>query len=294
MAATQAYGVRRRDVLGFILPVIGLVLIGLILSGSGAQTARAETAQIDRLWAALRMDETLEIMREEGLLHAMEAAPDLIGRPADDRWQATVDAIYDMAAMTRIVRAGMSRSLSGRDLTPILRYYESEAGQKVVALEVSARRAYLAPGVDEAARDAWNWGGKDGAQAGLIRQYVSDGDLIERNVTGALNSNYAFLRAYAQAAPDPGDLVDEQLLLAEVMSEEPHLRIDTTEWLYGYLSLAYAPLSEQGLAELVEISSTPEGRALNAALFGGFDPMFLELARALGHAAGQAQAVEDL
>ncbi|WP_424943254.1 DUF2059 domain-containing protein [Aliiroseovarius crassostreae] len=274
--------------------LFSLVLVGLVLLGLGTQTARADTAQIDRLWTALHMDETLEIMREEGLQHAMDAAPDLTGRPADDRWHDAVDEIYDMTAMAQIVRSGVSRALADKDLTPILRYYESDAGQNVVALEVSARRAYLAPGVDEAARDAWNRGGKDGAHAGLIRRYVSAGDLIERNVTGALNSNYAFLRAYAETAPDPGDLLDEQLLLAEVMNEEPHLRIDTTEWLYGYLSLAYAPLSDERLAELVEISSSPDGRALNAALFEGFDPMFLELARALGHAAGRAQAVQDL
>lgn len=250
--------------------------------------------QFDRLWSALRLDETIAIVREEAQDHAIDAAIDLTGRPADSAWKRTVAAIYDQDKMAQKVRVEMGRALQGKDMLPILTYYESDAGRQVIDLELSARRAYLSQGVDEAAREAWNWGAQDSPRAELIRRIVSDADLIERNVTGSLNSNFAFLMAFAETAPDAAVFVDEKEILHEVMQDEDVVRLDTTEWLYGYLSLAYAPLSEQALQELVDMSDSPEGRALNAALYDGFDPMFVDLARALGHAAGLAQYQTDL
>ncbi len=275
-----------------ILPVRRLVLMALFVL---LQTSvlRAEPAQLGRLWAALQIDETLEIMREEGMQFAIDAAPDLIGRPAGADWRAAIAKIYDPDLMAKIVRQGLAQALVGQDLSAALSYYEGEAGQKVVRLELSARRAFLAPGVDEAARATWADQGVGSARAELIRQYVANGDLIERNVTGALNSNFAFLQAYGRAAGSD-DPPDEQRLLADVLSEEADLRIDTTEWLYGYLYLAYTPLTMPALDDLVKLSATKEGKALNAVVFAGFDPLFLEQARALGRVAGRMQNLHDL
>ncbi|MDA5095722.1 hypothetical protein O2N63_16645 [Aliiroseovarius sp. KMU-50] len=254
----------------------------------------AQTVQMDRLWTALRMDETIDIIREEGMDHAIGAALDLTGRPADEGWRNQVASIYDPQQMSRQVREGMSLALADRDISKVLGYYESKIGQKVIDLEISARRSYLSPGIDEMAREIWDWGAKDSPHAELIRRYVEDADLIERNVAGALNSNLAFLQAFSDETPEEEFRMDEQMILNEVLKEEAQLRLDTTEWLYGYLSMAYAPLSVAELQELVEISVSPQGQLLNSVLFKGFDPMFIEVARALGHAAGRTQWQLDL
>ncbi|UWP99884.1 DUF2059 domain-containing protein [Aliiroseovarius crassostreae] len=267
-----------------------LLMLGAVLPG----VATAQASSFDRFWNALQLQETLTIVREEGHSYALEAAEQLTGRPSDRFWQREVDQIYDLERMTAQVRADLQQAMVGRDLGAALTYYESKAGQQVIDLEISARRAYLAPGVDEAAREAWYGGGNVGTRADLIRRIIRDGELIERNVVGALNSNFAFLTAFAQSGPNEGMVLDERAILDEVMSEEDALRLDTAEWLYGYLSLAYGPLSEQALEELAEISDSPAGRHLNDVLFLGFDPMFEDLARRLGVAAGQALLQQDL
>lgn len=269
----------------------GICAILLVVS----PPARADDgAHMARLWAALRMDDTLAIMRKEGRDHALDSALELTGQEGGEGWKRSVDQIYAPATLRAIVYDGMGTALAGRDMSKIITYYESKIGVRVINLEISAREAYLTPGVEEAAREAWNWGAKNDPRATLIRKYVNDGDLIERNVAGALNSNVAFLTAFAQAAPDDFAVLDERAILADVMQEEAQIRLDTTEWLFGYLSMAYAPLSDAALNELVEMSDSPQGRALNAALFQGFDPMYQELARALGQAAGQAQSQQEL
>ncbi len=268
--------------------------VGVIVLALSPPVQAEDTSQMARLWAALRMDDTLAIMRTEGRDHALASALELTGQEGGEGWQRIVDQIYDPARLRAIVYDGMGTALAGRDMSKIITYYESKIGARVIRLEISARKAYLTPGVEEAAREAWNWGAKSDPRAGLIRKYVNDGDLIERNVAGALNSNVAFLTAFAKAAPKDFAVLDDRAILADVMQEEPQIRLDTTEWLFGYLSMAYAPLSDAALSALVEMSDSPEGRALNAALFHGFDPMYQELARALGQAAGQAQSQQEL
>lgn len=260
-----------------------------------AAPARADdAAQMARLWAALRMEDSLSIMHREGREHALNSAKELTGQAANDGWRGIVERIYDPEPLRTLVYKAMQEALVGRDMSEMIAYYESAEGARVITLEISAREAYLSPGVEEAAREAWNWGAKDGTRADLIRKFVNDGDLVERNVAGALNSNVAFLTAFSEATPKEFEVLDERAILAEVMGEEAQIRVDTTEWLFGYLSLAYAPLSDAELQRLVDLSASPAGRALNVALFDGFHPMYQEIARGLGQAAGQAQSQQEL
>ena len=272
----------------------GVAGICAILIAFVAPARADDAAQMARLWAALRMEDSLSIMHREGREHALNSAEALTGQAANDSWRGIVERIYDPEPLRALVYDAMQEALVGRDMSEMVSYYESPQGARVIALEISAREAYLSPGVEEAAREAWNWGAKDGARADLIRQFVNDGDLVERNVAGALNSNVAFLTAFAAASPKEYEVLDERAILAEVMGEEAQIRVDTTEWLFGYLSLAYAPLSDAELQRLVALSASPAGRALNAALFHGFHPMYQKVARGLGQAAGQAQSQQEL
>lgn len=210
-------GKSRRSILTWGARALGLATV-LVLAMSFMAPAQGDTVtgaeavqdgEFSRLWMALRLDETLEIVREEGHEYAIEAAIDLTGRPADAFWHRTVREIYDIDRMTQRVKTDMAQALRGKELGPVLAYYESSAGAKVIDLEISARRAYLSPGVDEAAREEWLTSGKKGQRGALIRRIVDDADLIDRNVAGALNSNFAFLVAFARFGPNDGALVDE-------------------------------------------------------------------------------------
>ena len=58
--------------------------------------------------------------------------------------------------------------------------------------------------------------------------------------------------------------------------------------------MAYAPLSTEELGTYTEFSRTEAGRALNAALFAGFDTVFTDVSRQLGRAAGTELTGQDL
>ena len=56
--------------------------------------------------------------------------------------------------------------------------------------------------------------------------------------------------------------MSEGEILADVWAQEEDTRADTEEWLYGFLLLAYQPLSDDQLDDYVALSASPEGRAL--------------------------------
>ena len=58
--------------------------------------------------------------------------------------------------------------------------------------------------------------------------------------------------------------------------------------------MAYRPLSDDEIAAYTALSETPEGQALNTALFATYDAMFVTISRDLGLAAAQFMAGEDI
>ena len=86
----------------------------------------------------------------------------------------------------------------------------------------------------------------------------------------------------------------EEEILSEVWAQEEDTRSDTREWLYAFLLVAYRPLSDAVLDEYVALSASPEGRAMNRALFAGFNAMYDEISYGLGLAAAQQMLGEEL
>ena len=83
-------------------------------------------------------------------------------------------------------------------------------------------------------------------------------------------------------------------ILADVWGQEEEIRTDTREWVFAFSLMAYQPLSDAELRAYVDLSATQAGRALNQALFDGFDRMYADIAYGLGLAAAQALEGEDL
>lgn len=247
---------------------------------------------VDDLMQALAVDRVVAVMRDEGLSYADELAGTMLPSGADADWRETAERIYDAERMEEAVRAGFAESLGETDLQPLIDFFESDLGSRVVDLEIEAREAMVDPAVEEAAREEYRAiAGSDAPRLGQIEAFVEANDLVEQNVTGALNASLAFYRGLGEG----GALdIPEDEMLADVWAQEPGTREDTTEWLHAYLLMAYEPLSEDELGRYVDLSRSEAGAALNRALFAGFNDMYNEISYAMGLAAARQMAETDL
>lgn len=269
--------------------------VTLILALLGSLPLRAGPPEgLDTLLDALAVGDLVEIMREEGLAYGADLEAEMFEGRGGDRWDAAVAQIYDGARMARILRESLAAELTGTDLTPLIVFFTSQDGARIVSLELSARRALLDEAVEQASIERLEEMQADqDPRLDLIGRFVEANNLVEANVAGALNSNFAFYTGLADGRAFDFDLTEEQML-EDVWGQEPEIRQETEEWLYSYLAMAYAPLSDAAMENYIAMSETPEGRALNAALFAGFDVAFTTISRELGLAAAQFIAGQDL
>ncbi len=270
------------------------LFMSLAASLTFAAAGFAQSGDADALFDAVGMPEIVVVMGKEGADYGETIARDMFPSGMTPRWADHLARIYDTDAMTAEMRAAFVAALDGQDVTPMLDFYRSDLGQRIVTLEVGAREAMLDPTLDAAAKAfAAEEALAETPRFDLITDFITANDLIEANVVGGLNSNYAFVDALvAGGATLPGVTAND--LLADVWAQEEEIRASTTEWLYAFLLLAYAPLTDDELVELTTFSQTPEGRALTAALFTAFDQMFLRVSRDLGTAASGFIISQDL
>ncbi|TCO72541.1 DUF2059 domain-containing protein [Rhodovulum euryhalinum] len=271
----------------FLLPVLFLLALPL--------PARADPPEgFDALMRALALDDLVAIVREEGLGYGVEIEDEMFPGRGGDRWDAAVAQIYDGGRIGTELRDTLAGELSGADLGPLVEFFGSETGARIVSLELSARRALLDDEVEKGSLERLEEMQADGdPRLDLIERFVEANNLIEANVAGALNSNYAFYTGLADGRAFDFEMTEEQML-EDVWGQEPEIRDETREWLFSYLAMAYAPLSDETLEEYIALSETPEGAALNAALFAGFDVAFTRISRELGLAAATFIAGQDI
>ncbi len=261
-----------------------------VIAAAAAWPASAEPA--DELLEALGVPEVVEVMRSEGLDYGRELALDMLPGGTSPGWSATVSAIYDTDAMLETVRGRFTETIGDRDVGTLIAYFESDEGQRVVSLEIDARRAMTDKAVEEAARETFR--GLDGTpdpRLETLEALVDANDLIEANVAGALNASYNF---YAGLVEGGAIEMSQAEILSDVWAQEEETRQDTREWLYGFLLMAYEPLDDDALDAYVEISSSAAGQVMNQALFDGFNTMYDDLSRRLGQAAALRMQGQDL
>ena len=258
-----------------------------------AMPAQAEArADLDVLLEALRVGDTVDIMRQEGLAYAESLAQDMMPEADPSGWQATVERIYDTGKMRRLVEERMARGLEGVDLAPLNAFFTSELGAEVIELELSAREAFLDPEVEDAAKEQYEKLAREGALiVDQIDTLVADSDLIEHNVMGILNSNLMLYRGLADGGAY--DMSEEDMLL-DVWSQEDGVREDSTAWIGAYLLTAYQPLEDDEVQEYIDLWRSDEGQALNTALFATFDRMYEELSYLVGQAVAQHMRSQEL
>ena len=248
----------------------------------------------EALFDALQLDRVVSIMRAEGVEQGEELAGDMFPDRGGAGWRPSVERIYDEGAMRQRLLDGISGAIEGQDVEAMTGFFASEQGARIIELELAAREAMADDDVDEAARATWSlMAEEDPERAARIERFIDVNDLVDENVEGALNANLAFMRGMSEggAFPEP---VPEDDLLADVWSAEPEIRAEMEGWLGGFLSLAYEPLEDEALDAYIAFSATPEGQALNRALFEGFDAMYEGMSFELGRAAAAQMVGQDI
>lgn len=254
-------------------------------------TASAD-ARLTLLMDVLRIGEVVAIMREEGLDYADDVDSDMLTGQGGGFWQAQTGQIYDVNRMTETVRAALEAGLDAPARDTAVAFFDTALGQQIVELENASRAAMQDEQIEEAARAGCrNPATQDVAHLALIDRFIAGSDLIERNVAGALSSNYRFYEGLVD-----GEMLalPEAEILAQVYGQEDEIRRETEDWLCGYLLLAYRPLPLKDLLVYVEFYETDTGRALNTALFDGYETMYRGISYALGRAVALNSAGQDI
>lgn len=268
----------------------GIWAMPLVVACMSSSALAATKAELDRLYVALGTPDLIAIMRQEGLIQVAEMEAETFGdRGGGPAWDAAMDRIYSVDQMSETFRVGFDAGLAGVDVAPLLAFFEGDIGKEVVSLEIAGREAFLDETVEAAAEDVFA-DMDDTARKEALTTFIEQNDLIELNVMGGLNSSLAFYRGMA----DGGLPLDQDQVLQDVWAQEPEIRASTETWIYAYLNLSYEPLTPEELGAYIEITGSDAGRALNSALFDGFDKVFIDISRALGRAVVVFGQGEDL
>lgn len=262
------------------------VLLALLTS-----TAWAD-ARMTVLVDVLKLREAAEILRVEGVESAAQLNEDMLEGQGGASWQIQLDAIYDPDRMIEMVRSALEAELEGALLEDVIDFFAANPGARIVTLENTARDAIRDPAVEEAARARFaEVEGSDDARLALIDELVASGDMINRNVTNAMNANVQFLRGLVDG--DAAEMTEDEML-SSVSGDLEEMTEDTRGWLFGYMLLAYSPLEIDELEAYLAFSTTPAGEALNRALFDGFGRSYEDISYALGRAVALNMMAEEL
>ncbi|WP_347310064.1 hypothetical protein [Defluviimonas sp. SAOS-178_SWC] len=261
-----------------------------------AAPARAASDEVAALEAALQLPDVFAVMSQEGHVYGAQMETDMFPGAGGALWAAAVAQIYSvdriLPAFSERFEAELSRP--GADTAAMLDFFDSDLGRKVTTLEISARRALLDEAVEDASRLKYDEMRAVGdPQVALVEEFVSVNGLIEANVSGAMNANYAFYQGLGDAGALGPEMTEDDII-GEIWSQEDVIRDETDIWIHSYLAMAYAPLSDSEMRDYIAFSRTEAGKALNAALFSGFDAVFVDVSRQLGQQAGRILAGRDL
>ncbi|MWB77385.1 DUF2059 domain-containing protein [Pseudooceanicola sp. 216_PA32_1] len=274
-----------RQAAGTVVLCLALALLSLAPLRAGADDG------VDRLYTALKLPEMIALMRDEGMAQSESLAFDYLAFPPGDSWAQLMRRIYDPAKMEAAMKAAFRSDIEGAEIAPLIDFFQGETGSRIAELELDARRAFLDPATEEAARRQVSDPDTPASRLALIDRYIEVNDLVEFNVMGALNSNYRFYQGLTETGTF--EMTDEEML-AEVWAQEAQTRSDTISWLRAFLLMAYEPLSDDDLRAYVDLSATEPGQRLNSALFMGFERMYNDVYHALGLAVAYQMSGQDL
>ena len=212
-------------------------LVVIFLSATVANAQAQVTLAMDHL----ELSELIHIMRTEGLEYAATLNTEMLNGQGGAVWEDQIDAIYDTQLMSEVVRKEIA-TIPENQLREINQFYGSNLGAKIVDLEIAARNAMTDNDIKNIAEDNYQIVlAKDPKSLLQVNLMVSEGDLLEQNVTAALTSNYRFYLGLV----DGGSFdASEQEVIEQTWEQEDDIRLDTVKWMMGYLLLSYQSLDE--------------------------------------------------
>jgi hypothetical protein len=267
----------------------------MVIWVAAALPLRAEiSAEMQRLSIAMGLPDIINVMHDEGVEYGGDLAESMFPGRGGETWQQTVAEIYDVARMADVALSGFGEALDVDNISDLTDFFESPLGVEIIALEISAREALMDDALDEANKaNTASMIANRNPRIDMIQEFIVVNDLLETNIVGALNSNVAFFSGLVDGGAYDTPITEEKIL-SDVMAQEPEIRIDTGEWLFGFLTMAYSPLSDEDLAAYIAFSETEAGQALNTALFVGFDELFELISHDLGMAAAAMMGGQEL
>lgn len=249
----------------------------------------------DDLARAMDLPRLFTILSREGERYGAELEGELFGG-RNARWTEVVQRIHAPDRIEQAVMQQLDRELAGEAeaVARITAYFDLAPGRQIIEFELAAREAMLDESVTEAAEASHaTMVAQSAPRLAQLDRLVAANDLIEQNVAGALNANLAFYRGMIAGGAAIAVLPDAELM-ADLWSQEPQYRADTTTWLMAYMVLAYGPLANGDLDSYIAFSLTPEGQLLNRVLFSAFNATFNTLSHDIGLAAARLLAGQDI
>ena len=271
-----------------------IFVIWLCLSLGTVHQVSAENAQLEPIWDAMKLGEFINLLSIEGKAEAKGLERSMFKSSPGRDWEEAVSTIYTVGGMSGKFRAALSKALDKRLIPNALKFYQSDFGQEVIELELSARQSLLDPDIETVAIEAHLEAIEtDRDRLELIERFSDANDLVENNVMGAMNGNYAFLSSLADRGQGPF-AQDRSAILSVIWSQESEIRDETVQWLHSYYYFAFGPLTDDRLEALIQASGEADHRRLNSALFEAFDVLLVGIANELGAAAAQVLSADEL
>ena len=256
--------------------------------GAGAQAADAVTA--DRVVAALGLDRLAEALAAE-IITAGDplGLPPPPGQGTDIGWRTIAGQVAPVGRIRAGLRAEVGRALDTLDpaaceaLAPSLVFWESDLGQRVLALEFAARAAMADPAADAAARAEFGTAAeREFPRVEKVRQLIAVADLVEPAVAASMNIALGVMEGIADGADLPPDL-----LMADVWDMEPEIRADQAGWIEALIFLSTGPLDAPELDRLIAETATPGGQRLSRIVDRAATAVLVPIARDLGRASAR-------
>ena len=240
----------------------------------------------------MKLADLAVLLHKEGLEHGRAIDRDMLGERGGPVWHRQVDKIYAADRISATLARDLEHGLSNSETAQIRTFFSAPLGQRILRLELEAR-LMMADSVFEerAIGDLGDRAHPGDAVFRSVQQFMQVNDLVDLNVTGALNANYQFLRSFALQG---GGSEPQSEILNSVWADAENVEANVTEWLQAYLLTAYDNLTPQERDAYVSFCRTAAGQALNRELFRSFDSLYQQISRELGKAAAHALVSEAL
>ncbi len=274
---------------------IPLVFSVAVADAQRAPDRGAMPASVETLLDLVGMDESYVIMSEAGQRDAQQLEEDLFASSGAGAWQTIIADLYHPDELRAAFTSGFAFDRMDDDtLSDAISFWGSDLGQRIVEAELTAWDAMSDEEIEELANEIYFQRVADNdPRLPILERFTEVNDFVDLNVAGALNSNFAFYRGMADGGAYQFDM-PQDMMLAEVMGQEPEIRENAILWLYSFQLMAYDNLSDADIEAYIAFSESEAGQTYNAAIFQGYDNVFETMSYRLGMAAAIFMTGDEL